>query len=281
MLVNFFLVGATKAGTTWIYESLKCHPDVLLSDVKEVHFFSTEFHRGVDWYHDFFTGHNNEKIVGDICGSYLSNNRVSAQRIFKYNHRAKILFNLRNPIDRAYSNYCMNLRSDNNITRNIEEYIRPGTGIVDYGLYFYHMKDFLEYFLSNQLKIMFFEDLENDPYKFLMEIYDFLEISRDHTPIFLDKKTNIRKPLLKFKKVNNIILVFLNQLLKYKPVQRSLASVQTSVLSRIYHSLRPSEDYPVLTGEMKKLIAEYYREDVSKLSKLVNRDLSYWLEVDL
>ncbi|MFT4684416.1 MAG: hypothetical protein ACI863_001019, partial [Flavobacteriales bacterium] len=67
MNINFYCVGAQKAGTTTLHDILNQHPDVFLPKTKEAHFFDNDekFEKGLEWYENtFFNESSNEKILG-------------------------------------------------------------------------------------------------------------------------------------------------------------------------------------------------------------------------
>ena len=72
--INFYCIGAQKAGTTTIHDILINHPDIFLPSDKEAHFFDFEsrYSRGITWYlNEFFQSVGNEKIVGSITPEYM------------------------------------------------------------------------------------------------------------------------------------------------------------------------------------------------------------------
>src|SRR3546814_7752310 len=89
--------------------------DVCSSDLfmpgPEPHYFSTEFHRGPDWYEDFFAAAAADQVVGEKSADYLAHPEA-ARRIAQRLPEARLVVQLRNPIDRAYSDYCMFFRSE-------------------------------------------------------------------------------------------------------------------------------------------------------------------------
>src|SRR6185369_8360971 len=120
-LPNFFLIGAAKAGTTALYNCVNQHPEIFMSPVKEPHYFTFEgeipvfegpggdyfprvaIHRPID-YISLFSGASNQKVIGEASTTYLSS-PVAAFRIKKSAPEAKIVALLRQPADRAYSQY--------------------------------------------------------------------------------------------------------------------------------------------------------------------------------
>lgn len=106
MLPNFLIVGAARAGTTSLYYYLKQHPDVFMSPKKEIDFFDVDknFEKGLDWYERYFEGYTGQKAIGEASPLYMYLEKVP-KRIAKVIPDVKLIFILRNPVDRAYSHY--------------------------------------------------------------------------------------------------------------------------------------------------------------------------------
>ena len=71
--INFLVIGAQKAGTTWLDDMLRQHPDVFTPPQKELHFFSklSNFDKGLAWYCDHFSLLGDEKAVGECTPNYI------------------------------------------------------------------------------------------------------------------------------------------------------------------------------------------------------------------
>ena len=121
MLVDFFIVGAPKAGTTSLFYYLNKNKGICMSSIKEPNFFSSQDLKIQKIYYDslildnlkeyerIFTPKNKQQIIGEASVSYLFYPNV-ANRIFDYNPRSKIIIILRDPVERAFSHYSMDLR---------------------------------------------------------------------------------------------------------------------------------------------------------------------------
>ena len=120
MWPNLFLVGAAKAGTTSVYDELARHPAIYMSPMKEPHYFSriqpsperAAFFPHVtdeDEYMALFDGVTEERLVGEASTSYLWD-ASAAERIQSVAPEASILIMLRNPVERAYSQYWNDVR---------------------------------------------------------------------------------------------------------------------------------------------------------------------------
>lgn len=102
---SFIIIGAQKCGTTTCYHSLVQHPDILPSKWKELHFFDNRFSRGINWYRYQFPICFRQSVITGEASPYYIYHPHSPKRIATYFPHVKLIVLLRNPIDRAYSNY--------------------------------------------------------------------------------------------------------------------------------------------------------------------------------
>jgi hypothetical protein len=112
--VNFLVCGTQKGGTTALDAYLRRHNQLHLAATKEVHYFdSDEFfadsQTNHSWYHSHFNYDNSMRLWGESTPIYMYW-EPAAERIHKYNPSMKIILLLRNPIDRAYSHWNMEVR---------------------------------------------------------------------------------------------------------------------------------------------------------------------------
>ena len=105
---NFLICGAGKSATSWLHLCLPQHPDVYVPLEKELHYFTHNLDKGSSWYQSFFRYHKGESAIGEISPSYM-NYDTATQRIFDFDPTIRLVFILRNPVERAYSEYCMHL----------------------------------------------------------------------------------------------------------------------------------------------------------------------------
>jgi hypothetical protein len=116
VLPDFLIIGALKAGTTSLYQYLHQHPHVNPAFKKEIKFYNCLYHRGYFWYRSFFPlrfkmqSNETRFITGEASPNYLFHPKAP-QRVAERLPDVKLIVLLRNPIDRAYSHYQMNVRS--------------------------------------------------------------------------------------------------------------------------------------------------------------------------
>jgi hypothetical protein len=171
---QFLGIGAQKAGTTWLYENLRIHPELFLPKPKELHYFDTHISRNVNYW-DFFK--SNKKVKGEITPAYSV---ISYERI-KYIHEIlpnlKIILILRNPIDRAWSHIMMHVKSQKEIN---EEYIIKFMKLytcICRSNYIQIIDNWKSVFPDNQIFIGMYDEIKTNPKKFLNSIFYFLGVS--------------------------------------------------------------------------------------------------------
>ena len=114
-LPNAVVIGAPKCGTTWLYDNLRGHPDIA-TPRKEIHYFSNHLDKGLDWYAAFFAKvDRGQKIVLDVATTYIYHhdyfglffdyNRDIAALIRETLGCPKLIAIVRDPVQRAFSNY--------------------------------------------------------------------------------------------------------------------------------------------------------------------------------
>ncbi|MEI8124455.1 MAG: sulfotransferase domain-containing protein [Parachlamydiaceae bacterium] len=198
-LPSFLIIGAQKSGTTTLYDILRQHPNVV-NRPGEVHFFDVNFYLGVEWYaKQYPKARKMDAIRGDKSPYYLFY-PFAAERAFATLPEAKIIILLRNPVDRAYSQYWMNKRK-NIEPLSFEEAIEveaerlaeemaeleksepiDGTGnhrkysYLSRGLYAEQIQRWLDYFPKEQVMVISSDDLRKDIQKVTKEVLTFLEL---------------------------------------------------------------------------------------------------------
>jgi len=110
-LPDFIIIGAMKSGTTTLHNILRQHSQIFLPPEKEIHYFDIDknYTKGLDYYASFFNDAKRYQLIGEITPRYIWNSQI-AQRIAKdLGTKTKLIAILRNPADRAFSHYKMNI----------------------------------------------------------------------------------------------------------------------------------------------------------------------------
>jgi hypothetical protein len=268
--VDFLIIGATKSATTWLQRSLQKDPNILMPD-PELHFFSREFHRGENWYLAQFPTYDGEQLVGEKSNSYLEE-PLAASRIYASLHNAKLIAQLRNPIDRAYSDYCMLFRRGD-VTRDIAQYLDPrhaeDNRFLGSGCYYKQLERYYDLFPAHQLLVLLYEDLIHQPDEQLRKVRKYLGAIDEGNAVPISERIKDKnKPI-----VGGAHRKYLSWL---KPIASPFRKTRAFKAAKQLFAQRI--EYSPLSQELSARLVEYYSEDSEKLGKLIGRDLSMWLE---
>ena len=210
---NFLVLGAARSGTTLLHSYLLQHPEIYLPKSKqpEPHFFlkSEHYQKGSEWYHErYFSAVNDEKAIGEISTSYLFGENV-AGRIASYNPLLKFIVVLREPKQRAYSNYWHSfkngfeeipfdeaIRNEQDRLLGLDEKLKEIApyAYVGRSLYFEQLERYLNYFDPSQFYVFLFEHFINNPKKYLNEICRFLAVNDNFQWTDINEKANASNP---------------------------------------------------------------------------------------
>jgi hypothetical protein len=253
VLPECFVIGVVRSGTTSLYHYLSQHPCITSSTYDELGYFDDNYHLGINWYKSLFpTKFTKNKIIKkhgkfltyDVTPFYIYNPLV-ARRILESFPKAKIISNLRNPIDRAYSNYIIMLQGGDT-TKTFEEMVQIAMDEIDKnksklndeayivdtfyenilarGFYADQLEIWFEKFQKKQLLMIPSEDLAQKTDQVLAEVFEFLDL-----PYFKIKD---------FTKQNK-------------------------------------REYPPMNDETRKLLIEFYKPHNEKLYSLINQHFDW------
>jgi hypothetical protein len=184
MLPNFVIIGTQKGGTSLLYRLLIRHPLVEPAATKELHFFDNNFAEGQSWYERYFPQSkridDRKTVSGEATPSYLFDPLVP-ERMAKTVPDARLIALLRNPVDRAYSQYQMRVRRGHE-DRSFEEAIRQetaGESRADYlarGRYAEQLERFAFFADRNNLLVMKAENFFSHRWDVFDRTLEFLEL---------------------------------------------------------------------------------------------------------
>ncbi len=178
MLPNLIIIGAAKAGTTSLHYYLGLHPEIAMSRVKELWFFSHDerWVQGADWYASQFR--SDARIRGEASPSYTSPTRFphAAERMHAVVPDARLIYIVRDPIARAVSHYNF-VRNQGRESRSIDDALSaPDSRYVIESQYWMQLERYLQYFDASRILVMSQHDLARDVRAALEPVYRFLEL---------------------------------------------------------------------------------------------------------
>jgi len=278
-LPNLVGCGAGKSGTTSLYYYLSQHPQIFMTPTKEVNYFTTNFHKGENWYRDKFRGYARETVIGEFSPSYMLDPAVPA-RIAELIPRANLLFIFRNPIERAYSNYWFSLNiGAQDPGETFPDAIRSTAGYqeyVAYGYYYEFLLRFLKYFDRKQIHVMITEDLKKEPMVQMLSCYKYLGVDTSFVPD-LDQKYNITvTSAKKWKKRAERSWFILKKVIR--PFSSWIPTSTRRQFSRLEQRFRMqilNDERPPILKEDREYLANIFQDHNSKLANFLGRELPW------
>jgi len=293
-LPTFLIICVEKAGTTSVNNYLKQHPQVYMSPVKETNFLERDWEHAdlskikpkpnridtFEKYGNLFQDVTDEKAIGEVSPNYLFHYQASIERIVRYVPDAQLIAILRNPAERAYSDYLMHIRDAIGNPTSLSEQLKykaDKSYTLLKGLYYQRLQHFYAQFNRERIKICLYEDLCEKPVEFMQDMYKFIGVDESFCPDMSKKAQVAQVP--KNKLVNKVLR-------QKNPVRTLVATgLRTILPESARQKLRSTlinlnssdkSQAPLSLAERKQLV-EYYREDILKLQDLIDRDLSSWL----
>lgn len=301
---DFLIIGAGKSGTTSLDQYLKQHPQIFIPNVKEPNFYGYELVNvesfgdneqeikhfkgsvtNLEKYLQLFDSAKPGQVKGETSNTYLYHD-TAPERIKHYNPAMKLIAVLRQPAERLHSRY-LHLARDNRLPTENFNHCLDQTSIwwkrndlIKEGFYYKNLSKFYTHFSPSQIRVYLYEDLNKQPEKMLTDIFEFLGVDTVFRPD-LSVKFN-KSGLIKNKLANKVYgnNGLLQQTIKSILPDRIIRALKSStrvqqVSTKIKESnlIRPSFDPEI----KRRLTQDVYGDDILKLQKLLNRDLSNWL----
>lgn len=283
--IDFVGIGASKCGTTWLGHILEEHPQICLSEPKEVNYFNDiktfrtrfkkrGFENGLSWYRKFFT-HCQQKIKGEIT-NYYGIDPVAAIRIKEHNPDIKILFCLRHPVDRIWSHYQFAKHFERKENRPAVTAIREENQYIRMSLYAQTLSLYLKHFHQEQIKLIWFEDIAQRPEALLVEIFTFLGVDPSVRPKSMLKKSNPAR-----KSYYAPIQLFIRQFNTVAALCGLSGTIKKLKMAGLADFVMNLTSKPLLKETIPEEIRQYIllqvNEDVHALERMTGKDLSHWL----
>ncbi len=293
---NLIIGGTIKAATSSVFTYLSAHPEICGSTVKETFFFSRDytgnFDKDLEKYNKYFKLNDHTKINLEASPNYLSYKKNIAPDIKALLPESKILFILRNPVDRAYSHYHFamgKLELPENLS--FEEFIdiceqgansddeQPDilerhSRALEIGKYGQYLQHYFDEFPSENIKVTFFDDLKKNPLEFMENVCRFIDIDPGFYKEYQFNKANVTFSS-KLKLLHRIVLL-LNRVLE--PILRQRPAIKMYLVETYKRFNQNKQGYQVMDAATRKRLDNYYSSSNQTLATmLADQSLPEWL----
>lgn len=275
-LPNFLIIGAEKAGTTALASFLQAHPNVCFSRPKETWFFNRRYGKGIEWFASHFEHWDGENAIGEGTARLLQSEKAPG-RIHTHLPDVRLISILRNPIERAFSQYHFYIytgKADPN--QSFSEAIRDessslGRGMIQQGRYVVQLRRYAEVFDQNQMHVILHRSLRERPEEVLRRLHEFLDIDPSYSP-----DTSTRHNVTQYP-ASRTLYTFLRSGWNAlpEPIEDLVGPVADRLRSTVRNLLFDTEK-PSMTERDRSYLRDVYAEPNRELEAWLGADLSHW-----
>lgn len=301
---NFFIIGAPRSGTTSLYNYVRKHPNVFVPSLKEPTFFCDDLHEirpkkrlyitDLGRYLELFENiPYNAHAVGEASAWYLHSTRA-IHNILEFNHAAKFIAIVRNPIEMVQSLHAALLKNqdedepDFEKAWSLQDARREGRHLprtcqvpdeLQYAMVG-RLGERIEHLLTiaprDQVKLLLFDDLVQSPQAVFHDALDFLDlriVELDEYPVYNDRKA------ARVTWITNLLKDLPEPLALSVRTVKSLTGVRelrVKWLVNVMNSKKVTRRQ--LSRECHAKLVEAFEPDIKKISRSLDRNLSHWLK---
>ncbi|WP_431803277.1 sulfotransferase domain-containing protein [Halobacillus andaensis] len=265
------LIGAQKSGTSTLAYYLSQHPEICVSDPKEIHYYSRYWDKSLEWYKSKFS--DLDKLCIDASTTYsmanLQGDETSIpERVYSINPESKFIYIMRDPVQRAYSGYWHNVRTGRENRDFYTAMADNDTDMLDISNYYEQLKIWFEYFPKESFHFILFEDLKQDPQAVLNKCFKFLGV----------EQTDIDTSTIKNKSYNvSVIGRKLNSLVRKYPFLLKIRNIVPEILiNKVRYVRRGKSPIPKISQEQEEYLSSYFNNKNSELERVINIPLDKW-----
>jgi len=262
MLPNLVVIGAQKCGTSALHYYLGQHPEIWMSKPKELNFFikKRNWERGLDWYESHFRAER--KVLGEASPNYTNYPRFKgvAHRMHTVLPDARLIYMVRDPIDRIVSAYLHN-RNKGRIDAPLEEVVTArGSTYLRRSRYHRQVRRFMRYYPKSQLLIVEREDLLDERRETLAGVFRFLGVDDAFwTP-------------------------------KYEQLRHETPTRRSTTMGRVGERVSPdlarrvqsrvtgaaTVERPLVSEELRERLATKLKPDTDRFREFAGREFAHW-----
>lgn len=290
-LPTFLVIGTAKGGTTAMYWYLDEHPSVFMSQVKETNYFAygvdsagqllygdPDVHRfpirTLPEYQNLFAGAGGAQAIGEASPLYLECPQAPG-RIRSLLPSVQLVCMLRQPVERAYSDYLMYLRRRGRAFNAEQEltsaaaWARPDSRWMQVSRYGEQLARYYDAFPREQLLVTLFDDLKRDATEVVQAVYRFVGVDPSFRPDFGTPHAAGGVP------ANRWLEGLLSSRAVLSAVRPLLPTRAANWVRRVrQRNLRKAPPLPL---PLRAELTAHFREDIQRTSDLIGRSLDHWL----
>ena len=269
---TFLFIGPDKVGSKWLHEILMHHPDCYVPAIADPYFFDRHYDRGLEWYWSLFRGApESAKAIGELSHDYLFST-AAADRIRRDLPGVQLLVCLRDPADRAFSQYLSMVRAGK--TRDsFEDALRQIPALLENSRYGTHLERYLSRFPRDQVHTLFYDQLVEDPRSFAAAAFAAIGVPFvDGLPY--EVRVNPAGRPRSYYLVRAMQMVA--SLVRRVGLPQLVGVAKRSFLRSIVYTAYEANDRPAIPPGARREILDRLEPELSRVEKLLAVDLGPW-----
>ncbi len=279
-LPNLLVIGGLKCGTTSLHHYLNLHPEIAMSRPKELNFFVEQLNwpLGRDWYAAHFDA--DAPVRGETSPHYTNRPRFAgvAQRIGAMVGDARLIYMVRDPIDRMLSHYLHNVGGGYE-TRGLTEALSDAdSAYVARSRYAFQLEPYLDAFAPESIEIVTREELKEDRPATMRRVFSFLGVEEAFTSeqFAREWETGTSKGGERFRLMDRAV-----RMPGLRALDRNFDRLPERLrwlVERMVHDPGAGEaPKPDVPPGLREWLTRLFRDDASRLEELAGRRLG-WLD---
>jgi len=275
VLPNLIVIGAAKCGTTTLRHHLDPHPEVAMAPAGDLRFFSEarNWARGPEWYERQFP--DGTPVRGEASPSYTGHPFFSdvPERMANLIPDARLVYIVRDPIDRIESNYWMDVHVGEK--RPLADLVADpdDSWLVARSRYHFQLARYRDRFRDDRILVLDLDDLARDPAATMARVFAFAGVDESFTSAEFGRRQNeTRRPLRVRSSRGERVVRILDRALGPKRSNR----IRDAAPHALHAPFAPRVEERAITPEIRKRLAEYLRDDVARLRAYTGMDFAGW-----
>lgn len=274
MFPDFIIIGAMKCGTSSLYHYLRLHPEIGMSDIKEVDYFVAEnnFDEGVEWYKSRFRG--SYEHYGEASPNYSKAHffRGVPQRMHDLLPGVKLIYLVRDPIERLISHYTHNY-SEGREHNSVSEVLSGDWNDNHYVMcsrYYWQLEHYLKFFPQDHILVVPSSRLKFDRRVALEQIFRFIGV--DDSFYTEEYSSQMHKTNQKRRKGR-----VARYILESSVIKTLKGYIPEEVKNPVKRWTRPEVKKPELSQHLREKLRTYFQPDVEALQSLTGETFNDWI----
>jgi len=270
---TFLGIGAPKAGSTWLYELLRTHPEVGMSERRrEIHYFDRNYDRGQAWYMQFFEEVDGYKVTGEFSPTYLYCDELTERIAESAPSVQKLVVSLRNPVDQIFSLFAFRVRT-RGYEGSFEQFLDKGPAIYRcmHGVHLERLRPWIE---RGALLSLVFEEAVKDVENTKMQLATFLGVDPALFPEEAGHSRINYSYAPRYKRLYVWAVAF-SQRLRRGDHDRLINFAKQTGIKRLFDR-EGTFSVPPMQPATRRRLVEIFEPDVAALEKLLGRPMTQW-----